>query len=176
MNSNNGSQFTSPTPGLTSPSRSTIVSPSPVAQSPVPILKNQTQIPVNILNTPNRNQHVQFSNPQNGQKDWSKTLNENLAGSAENATDFTKNFLNQLGTPIPVTVNQNGGRNNLHNPTPMEPTLPFAAKDPIPPTQELPVVGPGQNVSAPRRGRGVLQQQKPGMRVPMCGFCDDQIR
>ncbi len=36
--------------------------------------------------------------------------------------------------------------------------------------------GPGQNVSAPTRGRGVLTQQKPGMRVPMCGACDGQIR
>ena len=34
----------------------------------------------------------------------------------------------------------------------------------------------GQAVSAPRRGRGVLQQQTPGMRVPMCGSCDLQIR
>jgi len=177
ITTNNGSQFTSPTPGMISPTRSTIASPSPVVQSPVPILKNQTQIPVHINNTPNRNQHVQFSNQQNGQKDWSKTLNENSAGSAENATDFTKNFLNQLGTPIPVTIDQNGGRNNLHNPTPMEKSLPFAVSDPTPPpAQDLPVVGPGQNVSAPRRGRGVLQQQKPGMRVPMCGYCDDQIR
>jgi len=42
---------------------------------------------------------------------------------------------------------------------------------------QVPQKGPtGQNVSAPRRGRGVLQQQQPGMRVPMCGSCDTQIR
>ena len=42
---------------------------------------------------------------------------------------------------------------------------------------QVPQTGPtGQNVSAPRRGRGVLQQQQPGMRVPMCGSCDTQIR
>jgi len=58
----------------------------------------------------------------------------------------------------------------------MEPSSPFAASNPDPPTQDGPVVGPGQNVSAPRRGRGVLQQQKPGMRTPMCGSCDQQIR
>eukprot|EP00092_Neocalanus_flemingeri_P004273 GFUD01004593.1.p1 GENE.GFUD01004593.1~~GFUD01004593.1.p1 ORF type:complete len:858 (-),score=130.03 GFUD01004593.1:824-3397(-) len=172
----NGSQFTSPTPGMASPSRSTIVSPSPVAMSPVPILKNQTQIPVHLTNTPNRNQHVQFTSQQNGQKDWSQTLNQNTAGAADNASDFTKNFLNQLGTPIPVTVNQNGVQNNLHNPTPMVASPAFATNEPTPPTQELPAAGPGQNVSAPRRGRGVLQQQKPGMRVPMCGNCDNQIR
>jgi len=175
-NTTNGSQFTSPPPGLSSPSRSTIVSPSPIAQSPVPILKNQTQIPIHLSKEPNRNQHVQFTNEQNGQKDWSNTLNQNTAGAADNAADFTKNFLTQLGTPIPVTVNQNGARNNLHNPNPMEASPAFAAMDPTPPAQDLPAVGPGQNVSAPRRGRGVLQQQKPGMRVPMCGNCDNQIR
>ena len=36
--------------------------------------------------------------------------------------------------------------------------------------------GPGQNVTVPRRGKGELQQQKPGMRVPICGACDGQIR
>eukprot|EP00088_Acartia_fossae_P035125 TRINITY_DN3613_c0_g1_i3.p1 TRINITY_DN3613_c0_g1~~TRINITY_DN3613_c0_g1_i3.p1 ORF type:complete len:829 (-),score=187.55 TRINITY_DN3613_c0_g1_i3:498-2984(-) len=34
----------------------------------------------------------------------------------------------------------------------------------------------GQNVSAPKRGKGVLTQQRPGMRVPMCGGCGGQIR
>ena len=38
------------------------------------------------------------------------------------------------------------------------------------------IVGPGQNVVAPRRGMGVLKQQQPGMRVPVCGACDSQIR
>ena len=33
-----------------------------------------------------------------------------------------------------------------------------------------------QKMSAPRRGRGVLQQQEPGMRVPVCGFCGEPIR
>ena len=33
-----------------------------------------------------------------------------------------------------------------------------------------------QNMSAPRRGRGVLQQQEPGMRVPVCGYSGEQIR
>ena len=58
----NGSKYAAPTQGMTSPPRSTIASPSPAAQSPVPILKNQTQIPVQMSNTPNRNTHVQFSN------------------------------------------------------------------------------------------------------------------
>ena len=36
--------------------------------------------------------------------------------------------------------------------------------------------GPGQNVTAPKRGRGELVEQQPGMRVPLCGACDGQIR
>ena len=36
--------------------------------------------------------------------------------------------------------------------------------------------GPGQQVTAPRRGKGELKQQQPGMRTPICGACDDQIR
>ena len=39
-----------------------------------------------------------------------------------------------------------------------------------------PVGGPGQNVTAPKRGRGILQQQQPGMRTPLCGACEQQIR
>jgi len=103
-------------------------------------------------------------------------LNENVAGAAENAEDFTKNFMNTLGHPMQVPINQNGAPNNLHNPAPMDKTPSFAANNSIPSNPELPVVGPGQNVSAPRRGRGLLQQQKPGMRVPMCGSCNAQIR
>ncbi|XP_068081201.1 PDZ and LIM domain protein Zasp isoform X2 [Anabrus simplex] len=30
--------------------------------------------------------------------------------------------------------------------------------------------------SAPRRGRGVLNQQAPGARIPLCGHCNNQIR
>ena len=33
-----------------------------------------------------------------------------------------------------------------------------------------------QKMSAPRRGRGVLQQQEPGMRVPVCGATGEPIR
>ncbi|GLG97101.1 PDZ and LIM domain protein Zasp [Gryllus bimaculatus] len=43
--------------------------------------------------------------------------------------------------------------------------------------------GPGQKgsatfagSSAPRRGRGVLNQQAPGARIPLCGACNNQIR
>ena len=44
------------------------------------------------------------------------------------------------------------------------------------PEPEAPVAGPGQNVIVPRRGKGILQQLQPGMRTPMCGACDSQIR
>jgi len=52
--------------------------------------------------------------------------------------------------------------------------IPNAQMDPLP--ESIPPTGPGQNVTAPRRGMGVLKQQQPGMRVPLCGGCDTQIR
>jgi len=135
-------------PSLTSPPRS-LQSPAPTASRTVPVtVKPAPQV---------------SSNNQ-----WSETLNANSAGAANNAADFTKNFLSQLGTSQQVVTNSNGGTNGhsnmLHNPGP----------DPVPEGQNL--GGAGQNVCAPRRGRGVLQQQKPGMRTPMCGGCQAQIR
>merc|ERR1719361_2031066 len=53
-------------------------------------------------------------------------------------------------------------------------SLPPPQNDPEP--ASAPVGGPGQNVTAPKRGRGVLQQQQPGMRTPLCGACKQQIR
>ena len=41
---------------------------------------------------------------------------------------------------------------------------------------EAPASGTGQNLIVPRRGKGILQQQQPGMRTPMCGACEAQIR
>jgi len=51
-------------------------------------------------------------------------------------------------------------------------TLPDCQIEPEP----LPAPGPGQNMTAPRRGMGVLKQQLPGMRIPICGACEGQIR
>ena len=85
--------------------------------------------------------------------------------AADNAADFTRNFMQQLGS--------NGS------------TAPAPAKAPVPAPAPAPAAsapstggggGPGQNVSAPVRGKGVLTQQAPGMRVPLCGACDGQIR
>ena len=50
---------------------------------------------------------------------------------------------------------------------------PAAAPAPEPPQPQL---GPGQNLVAPKRGRGELKQQTAGMRVPLCGACGGQIR
>merc|ERR1719422_2363799 len=47
------------------------------------------------------------------------------------------------------------------------------AAGPEPPQPQL---GPGQNLVAPKRGRGELKQQTAGMRVPLCGACGGQIR
>ena len=95
-------------------------------------------------------------------------LDNHSVAAADNAADFTRNFMQQLGS--------NGS------------TAPAVAKAPVPapaPTASAPSAGgggggggggPGQNVSAPVRGKGVLTQQAPGMRVPLCGACDGQIR
>ena len=50
------------------------------------------------------------------------------------------------------------------------------AAPPAEPTQPQPQLGPGQNLIAPKRGRGELRQQTAGMRVPLCGACGGQIR
>lgn len=92
---------------------------------------------------------------RSSQQEWKSVLNSNSVAMADNAADFTRNFLSQqLPTPSAVPA-----------PAASAPEEPAAAP-----------AGPGQNVSAPVRGRGVLTQQRPGMRVPMCGACDGQIR
>jgi len=114
---------------------------------------------------------------QQQQQGWGQKLASDSAGAATNAADFTKNFLSQLasgnsngsnssgqngsnnGGPA-LTPSSNGVQSNqLHNPGPENENL-----------------GAGRSVSAPRRGRGVLQQQQPGMRVPVCGGCQAPIR
>ena len=52
------------------------------------------------------------------------------------------------------------------------PPAPAAPEPPQPQAQ----LGPGQNLVAPKRGRGELKQQTAGMRVPLCGACGGQIR
>ncbi len=39
-----------------------------------------------------------------------------------------------------------------------------------------PQVGPGQNLITPRRGKGILKQPQVGMRIPLCGGCQQQVR
>ena len=61
------------------------------------------------------------------------------------------------------------------------PTMPTVAPSennlkPQPSAPETYSPGPGQQVTAPRRGKGELKQQQPGMRTPICGACDGQIR
>jgi len=36
--------------------------------------------------------------------------------------------------------------------------------------------GPGQNLIIPRRGKGILKHPTVGMRIPLCGKCQNQIR
>ena len=99
--------------------------------------------------------------------------------------------LGHNGNVIPAPVLSNGapqppqgGSHPIHTPLGAAPGHINGAQAPghtngaPAPTQAPgPVSGQnGSNVSAPKRGRGVLQQQQPGMRVPMCGGCDQQIR
>ena len=51
-----------------------------------------------------------------------------------------------------------------------------AAAPPAAAPEPQPQLGPGQNMVAPKRGRGELKQQTAGMRVPLCGACGGQIR
>ena len=146
--------------------------------------KTQQEMPVNvpIKTVPQQQQH---------QQGWGQKLAVDSAGASTNAADFTKNFLSQLATSNGSSPATNGSSrspaaapssngvqpNQLHNPGP-----------------ENESVGAGRSVSAPRRGsfifsqpqlttkpnliegRGVLQQQQPGMRVPVCGGCQAPIR
>ena len=50
-----------------------------------------------------------------------------------------------------------------------------AAPEPAAPAA-APQLGPGQNLIAPKRGRGELKQQAAGGRMPLCGACGGQIR
>ena len=95
--------------------------------------------------TPIKVMHQQQPNPPNKnntqQQDWVSILNKNSTGTATNADDFTKSFMNDLQAKHPTASEAFG-----------------------------------QNMTAPRRGKGVLKQQEPGMRVPHCGGCTEQIR
>jgi len=113
---------------------------------------------------------------QQQQQGWGQKLAADTAGSATNAADFTKNFLSQLAG------NSNSNSNPVQNgsnglPTPPPPSNGVQPNNQLHnPGPENENVGAGRSVSAPRRGRGVLQQQQPGMRVPVCGGCQAPIR
>ena len=113
----------------------------------------------NINNGAPINIPIQHVNQQQlEEQEWKAKLEANSVAIASNAADFTRNFLNQPFSPS-------------SGPAAVPSAMPRASV----PTDK-PAAGPGQNVTAPTRGRGVLNQQKPGMRVPMCGACDDPIR
>ena len=54
--------------------------------------------------------------------------------------------------------------------------MPIPEKEPAPAAPAPPQLGPGQNLVAPKRGRGELKQQAAGGRMPLCGACGGQIR
>ena len=169
-----------------------IQSQQPQNHAPTPIRSQkspQQEMPINVpIKT--------VPQQQKQQQNWGQKLAADSAGAATNAADFTKNFLSQLSSngsngSSPATNGSSRGpsaapapssngvqSNQLHNPGPEN-------------VNEN--VGAGRSVSAPRRGslsqqqqknliqlnlkgRGVLQQQQPGMRTPVCGGCQAPIR
>ena len=118
---------------------------------------------------------------QSAQEEWSKILDAHPLGVAPNADVFTKQFMDQNFGQQPqmmsstVTTNSNSFQQKMFSNQPTAPmNQPSAA--PMNNQQSAPGSGSGQNLTAPKRGKGVLTQQRPGMRVPMCGACDGQIR
>ena len=130
-------------------------------------------------------------------EEWEAILNN--VPLPDNAAAFTRNFLNQAMTSSPVRPSAPGGYNSNNAINNINSAIPAASapgSNGGAPTANniatanngsmnfnnnninngLPAPGPGQNLSAPTRGRGVLTQQRPGMRVPLCGACDGQIR
>ena len=136
---------------------------------------------------------IQQQQPQQSQQsareEWSKILDAHPLGVAPNADDFTKQFMDQNFGQQPqmmsstVTTNSNSFQQTMFTNQPTAPlnqttassmNQPLAA--PMNNQQSAPGTGSGQNLTAPKRGKGILTQQRPGMRVPMCGACDGQIR
>ena len=99
---------------------------------------------------------------QQQQQGWGQKLAADTAGSATNAADFTKNFLSQLAGNSNSNSNSNlvqNGSNGL--PTPPPPSNGVQPNNQLHnPGPENENVGAGRSVSAPRRGRAVLQQQQ----------------
>ena len=81
-------------------------------------------------------------------------------------------FSNQKQQPVPGTNQPMAPLNHPIN----KPSDPINQPN-APMNQPAPSApGSGQNLVAPKRGKGILTQQRPGLRQPMCGACDGQIR
>ena len=89
--------------------------------------------------------------------------------STSSSTTTNTQFQTQQQKQLPASIL----KNSLAASVALDAAAP--AVSPVP--RESPVsnteVGPGQNMITPRRGKGVLTQQQPGMRVPICacGAC-----
>ena len=105
-------------------------------------------------------QNVESEQTYSYQQQQSTTTNSVQVPPAQNNVSKPVSILKQSLPTMPVAQ---PSENNLK---PQQPT----------PAPEAYSPGPGQQMTAPRRGKGELKQQQPGMRTPICGACDGQIR
>ena len=123
-------------------------------------------------------QYQQTQQQQSLKDEWSKILDAHPLGGAPNAEQFTKNLISlNFGNPQGVTIPQHQIPPNFIN---QQQNMMNQQQIPITVPQQQQPAAPagssGSNLSAPKRGKGILTQQRPGMRVPMCGACSGQIR
>merc|ERR1719410_2618118 len=169
-------------------------SPAPVAASPG--TRSPAQTPTPILKTalvnntqqqhqqqPQQQQHVQFKTEDTPSQQQQQFQQQQ---QMKHQQQVQQQKIQQQSIPIPVKVNTTNTA-SLHNPPPGPPAG-LNGQNGVNGLNGQNGLNNGLNgqggqggqggqaVSAPRRGRGVLQQQTPGMRVPMCGSCDLQIR
>ncbi len=140
---------------------------SSIVSSSQSTIRNQQQEWKPSVQEPNSNNNSILNN-----NSVSRPVAATTSGAAA-ANNLAQNLASKASAGPGQYADQPGG-----GPGPKAPAGPTGGPGqnaPAGPGQNAPA-GPGQNVSAPTRGRGVLTQQKPGMRVPMCGACDGQIR
>ena len=168
-------QFTAPQQQYSAPQQQQYSAPQQQQQYSVPQQANN-----NIMNNSNSLNNSHFTQQQQIQT-YQQTISSSSSNSIQQMTsqqpEMNKNHLPRPAADLSLI--KPGGASHLFAAAPAAAGGPGHAAAPVvvPGHVAAPAAGgPSQNVSAPTRGRGVLTQQKPGMRVPMCGACDGQIR
>ena len=109
-----------------------------------------------------------------------------MSSTVNTNSNLQSMFSNQKQQPVPVTNQPMAPLNHpinkpsapINQPTaPMnQPTAPMNQPNAPMNQPASSAPGSGQNLVSPKRGKGILTQQRPGLRQPMCGACDGQIR